>query len=261
MNGLNQFAIKQTGDAEEACPDSQEVACAQCKLHGFLKFFEGSDLLSLNIFLSRRIPVAKGAILFDAVAPFRGIYAVKSGSFKSFSHQDPSGDQILGFSLPGELIGLDALHSSQYGYSTVALEASSVCWLPFEHLDVLGERMAFFQEQVIRILVDQVRHDHHQTLLVGRRTAEERLGAFLLNLSDRYRRHGFEGEAFRLPMLQNDMANYLGLSMETVSRTLRGFREQEVVSIQGKRLRILNEDCLRSIAHACRGGGDSAGPG
>ncbi|GAB0056648.1 Fumarate and nitrate reduction regulatory protein [Candidatus Magnetaquicoccaceae bacterium FCR-1] len=251
MNGSNHVGFNQADGSEEECPDSHEVACAQCKLHGFLKFFEESDLIALNIFLSRRIPVAKGAILFDALASFRGIYAVKSGSFKSFSQLDPSGEQIQGFFLPGELIGLDSIHSSHYGYSAVAMETSSVCWLPFEHLDDLGERKSFFQEQVIRILVDQVRHDHHQTLLVGRRTAEERLGAFLLNLSERYGRHGFNGEAFRLPMLQNDIANYLGLSMETVCRLLRGFREQGVLSIQGKRLRILNPDCLRSIAHLC----------
>ncbi|MEO5345280.1 MAG: helix-turn-helix domain-containing protein [Magnetococcus sp. YQC-9] len=233
------------------CPDLHEVACEQCKLHGFLALFTEMGVESHSIFLSRRRPVAKGTLLIDVGLPFDGIYAIKSGSFKSYSLAEQSGEQILGFFLPGELIGLDAMRSGSYGYSVMALEASTVCWMPLKGLDALGDQKTRFQEEVIRILVDQVQHDQRQTLLMGRRTAEERLGAFLLNLAGRYQRHGFNGEAFRLPMLQIDIANYLGLSMETVSRTLRSFREQELLTIQGKKLRILNADCLRSIAQYC----------
>ncbi|MBF0212509.1 MAG: helix-turn-helix domain-containing protein [Magnetococcales bacterium] len=189
--------------------------------------------------------------MFVSDQPFHGIYAVKEGSFKSHLNVDQQGEQIYGFYIPGELLGLDAIRVGVYGYQATALENSRVCLLPFEQLDALGPNLASFQEQVIRILVDQLRHDQRQTLLVGRKSAEERLGAFLLNLAERYARHGFGGDGFRLPMLQNDIANYLGLSMETVSRTLRAFREQELVNIQGRRVRLLNPTCLRSITQYC----------
>ncbi|MBF0628765.1 MAG: helix-turn-helix domain-containing protein [Magnetococcales bacterium] len=237
--------------ADSECPDKTEVECRQCGLFGFLQLFEGLRLDLSNRFLSRRLPVAKGDRLFAADDPFRGIYAVKSGCFKSYSVLEYQGEQISGFYLPGELLGLDAIRAGVYGYHVVALETSSVCQLPFSHIDDLQGELVSFQEQVIQVLVDQVRHDQRQTLLVGRRTAEERLGAFLLNLAERFERHGFSGGEFRLPMLQNDIANYLGLSIETVSRTLRAFREQELVSIQGKRVRILNPVCLRSITQYC----------
>ncbi|MBF0614315.1 MAG: helix-turn-helix domain-containing protein [Magnetococcales bacterium] len=253
MNPLESLKKNQSdGDVAE-CPDRMEVACEQCGLFGFLRLFEQMGIASLSQFLTRQIPMAKGARLFEAEQPFHGIYAVKKGSFKSCALLDASGEQqITGFYLPGELLGLDAIRVGVYGYHAVALEASSVCQLPFMQVEELGEHMAAFQEQVIQVLVDQVRHDQRQTLLVGRRSAEERLGAFLLNLSERLERHGFgTGEGFRLPMLQNDIANYLGLSMETVSRTLRSFREQELVSLQGKWVRILNPTCLRSITQYC----------
>lgn len=237
---------------EPVCPDKTEVACDHCTLFGFLRLFKTMPPEQINRFLSRRQQVGKGEMLFRHGQTFNGVYAVKSGSFKSIALLEHQGEQILGFHLPGELMGLDALQSPHYTCGVVALEAGSVCQLPFTHLDELNtDETPRFQEQVIRILLDQVKHDQRQTLLVGRRTAEERLGAFFLNLAERYARHGFPDNEFRLTMLQNDIANYLGLSMETVSRTLRSFREQELLNIKGKRVRILNPGCLQSLTQYC----------
>ncbi|MBF0427287.1 MAG: helix-turn-helix domain-containing protein [Magnetococcales bacterium] len=206
---------------------------------------------SIPRFLSKRQPVAKGEMIFRSDQPFHGVYAVKSGSFKSYSLIDDQNEMIAGFYLPGELLGLDAIHSKIYGYNAIALEKSSVCLMPFNHLESLGEHLRSFQEQVIKILSDQIRQDQKQTLMAGRKTAEERLSAFLLNLTERYARHGFTANEFRLPMLQSDIANYLGLSMETVSRTMRKFYKMEILSIKGKRIAILNPTCLQSISNYC----------
>ncbi|MEO5332852.1 MAG: helix-turn-helix domain-containing protein [Magnetococcus sp. YQC-5] len=234
-----------------SCPDKKEVACEYCKLYGFLQLFGKIHMDFPSVHLLSQRPVAKGEILFHPDHSFHGVYAVQSGSFKSYSLLDHQIEQVIGFHLPGELLGLDAIQADTYGYCAMALETSRVCLLPFNHLDDPGVDIALFQAQIIKILVDQVKQDQRQTLLVGRRSAEERLGAFFLNLAERYAKHGFSSHEFRMPMLQNDIANYLGLSMETVSRTLRSFRENELLSIQGKRVRILNPSCLQSITQYC----------
>ncbi len=238
-------------NSSSSCPEKGEVACKNCKLFGFLQLFEGLHLNALDVFLSSHQEIGKGETLFSVDDPFRGVYAVKSGSLKSISMLELQGEQILGFYLPGELLALDAIYSSTYGYNAVAMEASTVCLLSFQNLQELGERFAQFQELVIQVLVDQVKQDQRQTLLVGRRTAEERLGTFFLNLAERYARHGFSDNEFRMPMLQNDIANYLGMTIETVSRTLRSFRENELLHIKGKQVRILNPACLQSITQYC----------
>lgn len=232
-------------------PDKGEVACDHCQLFGFLKLFGDLPLHPLQNFLSTYRPVAKGETLFVEDQPFHGLYAVKKGSFKSYSQMEPQGEQILGFHLPGELMGLESIQSSNYEYNIIAMEASSVCLMPFERLNTLGKDFALFQEQVIKLLLEQVKDDQRQQLLIGRRSAEERLGAFFLNLSERYAKHGFAPHEFRMPMLQIDIANYLGMTMETVSRTLRSFRENELLTIQGRRVRILNPACLQSITQYC----------
>ncbi|MBF0272696.1 MAG: helix-turn-helix domain-containing protein [Magnetococcales bacterium] len=233
--------------AETGCPDPFEVACEHCKLYGFLRLLEQMGLDSSPYFLSRHREIAKGDRLFETGQTFHGIYAVKKGSFKSHTMADDPEGQISGFYLPGELLGLDAIRIGVYGYQATALEAGLVCLLPFNRLEQLGASVSLFQEQLIQVLVEQVRHDQHQALLVGRRSAEERLGMFLLNLGERYERHGFGSGEFRLPMLQNDIANYLGLSIETVSRTLRSFREQGLVRVQGRRVSLLDSPRLRSL--------------
>ncbi|MBF0125676.1 MAG: cyclic nucleotide-binding domain-containing protein [Magnetococcales bacterium] len=229
------------------CPDTTEAACLHCKLLD-LQRCSGNSTAPSGI---SHLQLSKGAVLMNSQQPFRGIHVVRTGCFKSFTLQEHYGEQILSFHLPGELIGLDALHSDAYNYNVQALEPSQVCLLSREELRRLKETSPSFQESLIRVLVEQVKQDQRQSLMVGKRTAEERLGAFFLNLAERYAKQGLPANGFRMPMMQIDIANHLGLAMETVSRTLRGFREMELMNIQAKQVRILNPGCLQSITQYC----------
>lgn len=235
-------------DVENEWQDASEIACEQCGLSGFLELLDGVHLETSLHFLTKRLSIAKGTPLFESNQLFHGIYAVKQGSFKGISSHNLSNEQISGFYLPGELIGLDSIQAGYYQSRVIALETSLVCKLPLTGLESLGSRLVAYQQQVINILSEQVRHDQRQALLVGKRSAEARLASFLLNLAERFAQRGLPSGTFRLPMLQNDIANYLGLSIETVSRTLRSFREQGVLQIQGKQLCILRPDTLRAFA-------------
>lgn len=226
-----------------------EVACEQCELHGLLKLFNEIPLELAQIFLFRQRPVVKGEILFHEGEPFSGVYAVKEGGIKSFVRvPNAPEERVLGFALPGELLGMESIKTLHYQTTAVALDDGHVCWLPLNQLDLLEERFPRFQEQLIQVLTNHLAQQQQQFVLSARQSAEERLAAFLLNLADRYARHGLAGHAFRLPMLRQDMANFLGLSMETVSRTLKQFQARTLLHATGKQIRLLDLPGLQEIA-------------
>ncbi len=232
----------------------QSVACENCMLYGFKQLLGESEEIPgpvLDSILVRQQPIVKGETLFRIGQPFHAIFAVKSGCFKSYLIPTGGDEQVLGFHLPGELLGLDAFLSPRYGCSVRALVPSTVCQLSLINLDMSDAQFSKFQEQVIRVLTSQIAQERRQSLLAGRQTAEERLAAFLVNLSDRYTERGLAGETFQLAMLRPDIASYLGLSMETVSRTLTRFKEQKLLKINGKNIQLLDMPCLRSIAQHC----------
>lgn len=237
-----------------ASPGPRTVTCEQCGLFGFLRLLEQMQGVRPDILetvLLRQQPIPRGERLFRQGQPFQSVFAVKSGCFKSYIQPVGADEQVVGFHLPGELLGLESHLSDSYGCSVQALENSTVCHLSLRDLEVPEALFSAFQEQVIQALTSQVAQERRQSMLAGRRSSEERLAAFLINLSERYAERGFEGHAFRLAMLRPDIASYLGLAMETVSRTLGQFRDQGLLEISGKHLRILDYPCMRSIAQHC----------
>ncbi|MEO5353976.1 MAG: helix-turn-helix domain-containing protein [Magnetococcus sp. XQGC-1] len=224
------------------------VACAQCELNGFLHLFDGIPLEMAQVFLFRQQPIAKGASLFLTGDDFHGVYAVKEGCIKKFSLSPQGEESISGFALPGELLGLESIHAPHYTSSAIALEDSLVCWLPMRQLELLEERFPLFQQELLNTLASHLTQQQQQFVLPARQTAEARLAAFLLNLAERYARRGLSGQRFRLPMLRMDIANFLGMSMETVSRTLKHFQAAGLLHATGKHIHLLNLPVLQSIA-------------
>ncbi|MBF0370787.1 MAG: helix-turn-helix domain-containing protein [Magnetococcales bacterium] len=250
------MAKSSSGKSSHRCPvkaKMRTVTCEKCELHGFLHILGGmvhGEESLLEKLLIRQQPVPKGETLFRERHPFYAIFAVKSGSFKSYT-TDNQEERVLGFHLPGELLGLDAFLSPAYSSTVRALEESEVCTLAIRDLAISESDLTKVQTQVIRVLTHQINEERRQSLLAARRTAEERLAAFLLNISDRYQKRGLPGDIFRLTMLRPDIANFLGLAMETVSRILQRFREQELLSINGKQVQLLDIPCLQAIARTC----------
>ncbi|MBF0185115.1 MAG: helix-turn-helix domain-containing protein [Magnetococcales bacterium] len=229
-------------------PRRNEVACAQCEFHGFLQLFNEIPLELAQIFLFRQRPVPKGETVFREGQPFHGVYAIKEGGVKAYLNTPQQTERILSFILPGELLGLEAIRTTHYQSTAVALENTQVCWLPLNQLDLLGDRFPHFQEQLINVLAIHLAKQQHHFILSARQSADERLAAFLLNLSERYTRHGLGGELFRLAMLRQDIANFLGISMETVSRTFKRFQTKKLLNVTGKHVRLLDIPAMQEIA-------------
>jgi CRP/FNR family transcriptional regulator len=178
---------------------------------------------------------------------FESIYAVKSGSFKTSYFTEEGGEQVTGLHLPGELFGMDAIHSGHYCCSAVALERSSVCEIPFEQLEELGAQIPSLMRQTVRIMSKEIQRDK-RAMLITKHSAPGRLAAFLLGLSERYRERGFAARDFRLGMSRVDIGNYLGLADETVSRLFTRFQEEGLLAVERRHIRLLDLPRLQSVA-------------
>lgn len=229
-----------------------EVGCDNCSLFGVLRLvgdFLEEEPETVERVLRRREPVTRGENLFQTGDTFRAVYAIKKGSFKTYTWLSDGKEQVIGFHFPGELLGLDSVRSPNYSCTAEALEEGNVCQLQFDDLDLLGTRLPQFQEQLIRLLSTQILMDQRQSLILGRQRAEERLAAFLLDLSNRFKVRGLPYKEFRIAMSRQDIASYLGLALESISRHFTHLQEQGLLKVSGK-LVILKD--LRAMEELIR---------
>jgi len=234
--------------AINAGPRGSEVRCDCCDLSDIQPIVappEGG--VKTSQFLHRRQTAPKGENLFREGQSFNAVYAIKKGTFISYRQQDDGSEQVLGFHIPGELVGLDAIKSGRYEYSARALEAGSVCGLFMDDLQQLGDRFSDIQSELINVMSEQINQVQSQALLATRKSAEERLAAFLLNLSRRLAQRGFSATDLYLAMSRQEIANYLGLAVETVSRVIKRFQSQGLLTASGKKVRLLDAGGLESV--------------
>ncbi len=226
------------------------VECAACGLYGMCQTAGLDEPCSdlIDKIVSRREPIAAGQQLVAAGTTSGAIFAVKSGSFKTYALLADGKQQIIDFYFPGELIGLEALDAGRYPYAVEALEASSVCRLSFERIDLLADKLGEFQQHLITALSRRAKHDQWVPLLMGSQNAEQRAATFLLSLSARFSEHDLPAIRFRLPMSRHDIANYLGLAVETISRMFQRFQSLELLEVHGRHVELRNVETLRHIA-------------
>lgn len=231
-----------------------KVACKDCGLFQLCLpvGISGTDLDALDRIINRRRPVRRGEHLYQIGEPFEYIYAVRSGSVKTYTPTEDGHEQVTGFHLPGELLGLDAINVEYHPCAARALETSSVCEIPFEELESLSVRIPGLQHQLLKVMSREIHHDQSLLMLLGKKNAEERLAALLISLSERYRERGFSVLEFNLSMSRSDIANYLGLAVETVSRLFTRFQEEGVLTVQRKYIRILDLPRLHALARSAR---------
>lgn len=198
------------------------------------------DLNALDEIVKRSRPLKKGEFLFRQGDTFNSVYAVRSGSLKTFSITDCGEEQITGFHLPSEFVGLSGMDTDDYPVSAIALETTSICEIPFDRLDDLSASLPQLRRQLMRIMSREIRDDQQMMLLLSKKTADERIATFLVNLSARFRSRGYSPYQFRLAMSRNEMGNYLGLAVETVSRVFTRFQQSNLLSAEGKEIHILN---------------------
>lgn len=230
------------------------VTCRDCSLYQLCLplGIDGPDLERLEHIIKRRTPLARGDHLFRMGDPFRALYAVRSGSLKTYALSGDGGEQVTGFHLPGELAGLDAITTERHPCAAYALETTSICEIPFDSLEELAGEIPGLRRQLLRLMSREILADQGHLMLLGRKTAEERLATLLVSLSARLQARGFPAHEFRLSMSRADIGNYLGLAVETVSRLFSRFQEEGLLVVARKRVHIRDLDGLYRLAGLTR---------
>jgi CRP/FNR family transcriptional regulator len=222
------------------------LGCSSCCLKGVCLpcSLDGSALTRFGEIATAKRRVARGASLYHNGDRFESLYAVRSGAFKTVGVSREGTEKITGFNLPGELLGLEAISSGRHGYNAVALEDSEVCIIPFAQLEQAALTIPALQHQLLRLVSGDISRDHGLMLLLGSMTAEQRLAAFLLSLARRHQRLGYAGEHFILRMTREEIGNYLGLTLETVSRLLSRVQREGLIAVHQRDIDILGKDRL-----------------
>jgi CRP/FNR family transcriptional regulator, anaerobic regulatory protein len=205
------------------------------------------DVERLDDIVKRSRPLHRGDFLFREGDRFRSLYVVKTGSVKSFAPSPEGGEQVLGFHLPGEIVGLDAIDKDVHACSARVLETSAICEIPFGRLEELTASIPSLQHQMYRLLSKEISQDTDMLLLLGKKNAEERLAAFLLSLSQRLHKRGLSPSDFYLSMSRHEIGNYLGLAVETVSRLFTRFQEDGLMRVDRKHIQLLNLPSLEAL--------------
>ncbi|MEE9358167.1 fumarate/nitrate reduction transcriptional regulator Fnr [Candidatus Vondammii sp. HM_W22] len=226
-----------------------KIACRNCSLVALClpMELEADDIEKLDAIVKRSRPLHRGDHLFRDDDKFLSIYVVKTGSVKTYAPSEDGGEQVLGFHLPGELIGLDAIEDGSHQCSAKVLETTAICEIPFYHLEELSSNIPSLQHQMYRLLSREIGQDENMLMLLGKRNAEERLAAFLLGLSDRFKRRGFSSSDFYLSMSRHEIGNYLGLAVETISRLFTRFQGDGLLNVKRKHIQLLQKKRLQAI--------------
>ena len=209
-----------------------------------------SELERVDEVVATRRKVARGDNLFRNGDKFNALYAIRTGFFKTRISAEDGRDQVTGFQMAGEIIGLDGIVSDQHTCDAVALEDAEVCVMPFDRIEELSREITSLQRHVHKIMSREIVRENGVMLLLGSMRAEERLAAFLLNLVQRLHARGFSQSELVLRMTREEIGSYLGLKLETVSRTFSKFVEEGVVEVKQRHVRILNPDALKLIVNA-----------
>lgn len=190
---------------------------------------------------------SRGDYIFEQHSSFKSCFAVRSGAIKTFTLSEEGEEQVTGFYLPGEIIGLDSVSMESYSCSAVALERTSVCEIPLDQFESLSARIPSLQHHFFLLLSKEIQESRQLSMLLSKNTAEERIASLILSLSSRFQRRRLSETRFKLPMPRSDIGNYLGLAVETVSRVLTRFQNQGLIRVQGREVEILDISSLQML--------------
>lgn len=197
-----------------------------------------------------RKKIKRGAALFRNGEPFTSLFAIRTGFFKTSVTTGDGRDQVTGFQMAGEIIGLDGIVDDQHSCDALALEDAEVCVMPFDRIEEISREVTAMQSHVHKLMSREIVREHSVMLLLGSMRAQERLAVFLLNLVERLHSRGFSQTELVLRMTREEIGSYLGLKLETVSRTFSKFVEEGMVEVKQRHVRILNADALRRVVNS-----------
>lgn len=232
--------------------DAFKVACSNCNLRELCLpvGLNLQELEQLDTLVATRRTLKRGESLFRTGDNFQSLYAVRTGFFKTCVSSEDGRDQVTGFQMAGELIGLDGISNDRHNCDAVALEDSQVCVIPYHQLEELSREFTDLQHHFHKIMSREIVRDHGVMLLLGSMRAEERLATFLLNLTQRLQARGFSPSALVLRMTREEIGSYLGLKLETVSRTFSRFQDDGLLEVKQRDIRILDEAGLKRLVNS-----------
>ena len=228
--------------------DITKVECNYCNLYNLCQLADtGKGKTAFNAAVKRQQQIAKAEYLFKSGEPFDGVFSVKTGIFKSIYHFDDNREQIIDFHLPGELIGFDAIENDHYTQSVIAVNNSSFCKMDFAKIKNSPVDYVAFQNTIIQTLSKKARLDQYKSLIIGAQSVEQQLSIFLTSIYKRLEEHDMPTECFAIP-LRKDIANYLGVAIETVVRILKKFEKNGLIKHHGKRVTLSDFDEIKKLS-------------
>lgn len=229
---------------------TSHIHCQDCSMSELClaQPLDADSMARLDTIIQRHKPLHKRDLLTSAGAPLHFLYAVRSGSLKSYTLDDNGVEQIIDFHLPGDLVGFDALADGKHRSFSQALETTMLCEIPLHSLDELAVQMPALRKQMMKLMSSEIFESKQLLGNLNNRSAQQRLAHFLLTLSKRFADRGLSGKSFRLTMTRADIGNYLGLSVETISRILSALQADGAIDVQNKLVEITSFERLRDLA-------------
>ncbi|NGZ83340.1 fumarate/nitrate reduction transcriptional regulator Fnr [Duganella aceris] len=230
--------------------DVLKASCATCSMHQLClpMGLDDKDMERLDQIIGRRRKVARGANLFRIGDTFQNLYAIRLGHFKTCQVSQDGVEQITGFQMAGELLGMDAISTDLHHCTAVALEDSEVCEIPFSTLQQLLGDMPTLLRHFHRMMSQEITREQSVMLLLGNMQATQRFAAFLVNLSSRYEARGYSPNTFQLRMSREEIGNYLGLTIESISRLLSRFKKEALLRVSNREIEMLDPPRLKAVA-------------
>jgi CRP/FNR family transcriptional regulator len=228
-----------------------KVACSNCNLRELCMptGLEVSEMKKLDEMIEKRRQVKQRQMLYANADPFTSLYAIRTGFFKTCVVNEDGREQVTGFQMAGEIIGLDGIVSDQHSCNAIALEDAEVCIMPFASVEDLSREIPALQRHVHRIMSREIVRENGMMMMLGNMRAEERLAAFLLNLVQRLHARGFSQSEMVLRMTREEIGSYLGLKLETISRTFSKLSDDGIIEVKQRYVKILAPDALKKLSN------------
>ncbi|OQW67484.1 MAG: Crp/Fnr family transcriptional regulator [Proteobacteria bacterium ST_bin11] len=237
-----------TSNPQPAAPIKNQVSCSNCSLDNIClpRGLSQAEINNISQVVKARKTLQRGDFIYREGDNFRGILAIKSGSAKLVANDSHGNEHILNILLPGELLGFDGLSAEKHGCAAIALETMSFCILPADNMEELFKNMPSLTRELFRHTGQKMLEDKNQ-LVLSKRPAEERLAYFLISLSERLKKRGFSSSEFKLSLTRQEIGNHLGLALETVSRLLKRFQDDELIVVQNRFIGIKDIAALHKM--------------
>jgi CRP/FNR family transcriptional regulator len=245
--------LAETGEpgSLKACAHDYQVNCGNCRLNSICLplALETDDIQQLDDIIQRSKPLQKSQHLYREGDGFQSVFAVRSGTLKAYKTTDDGREQVTGFYFPGEILGMDGISNNTHASSAKALETAAVCEIPFSSLEKLSSIMPNLQRHFFQLMSREITEDQQLITLLSKNSADERVAALMLSISTRNARRKLSSTQFRLSMSRVDIGNYLGLTVETVSRVFSRMQKMEILRVDNKEIEILDIQGLRNMAN------------